>query len=170
MALPDMLASLFDRGGLLLWVILALSTLMWGLILERYDFLYRIYPRQRDGIVSQWRLGKRSRVQAEVRRQGLLTLAESRLRWHLVPIQALTQALPLLGLLGTVTGMIKVFDVLTVLGTANARAMAAGISEALITTLAGLVTALSGLYFASHLSHRIRAAVGRLALEMSTED
>ena len=49
---------------------------------------------------------------------------------------------PLLGLLGTVIGMIKVFAVITILGVGNAGALAGGISEALITTAAGLITAI----------------------------
>ena len=61
---------------------------------------------------------------------------------------------PFLGLLGTVSGMIKVFDVITVFGTGNTRGMASGISEALVTTMAGLFTALSGLYFVSDLERR----------------
>jgi biopolymer transport protein ExbB len=56
---------------------------------------------------------------------------------------------PLLGLLGTVTGMIQVFDVLSATGTGNARAMASGIAQATLPTMAGLVVALSGLYFRS---------------------
>jgi biopolymer transport protein ExbB len=70
----------------------------------------------------------------------------------------LTQILPLLGLLGTVSGMIKVFEVIYAFGAGNARGMAAGISEALITTMAGLITALSGLFFAANLESRARHA------------
>jgi len=54
---------------------------------------------------------------------------------------------PLFGLLGTVTGMIHVFDVMAVTGTGNARAMASGISQATIPTMAGMVIAIAGLYF-----------------------
>lgn len=161
--------ALFDRGGSLLWVILALSCLLWTLILERLDFLRRLWPGLHRRILQNWRPPTRPAV-AERRRQAVLRLAEVRLAAPLVLIDALTQALPLLGLLGTVTGMIKVFDVLTVFGAANARAMAAGISEALITTLAGLVTALSGLWLASHLRQRARAERDRLALELSRGD
>lgn len=64
--------------------------------------------------------------------------------------------LPLLGLLGTVTGMIQVFNVMAVAGTSNARLMAAGVSAATIPTMAGLVAALSGLYFASSLQRRAK--------------
>jgi biopolymer transport protein ExbB len=62
--------------------------------------------------------------------------------------------LPLLGLLGTVTGMIQVFNVMAVAGTSNARLMAGGVSAATIPTMAGLVAALSGYYFASWLQRR----------------
>ncbi|BCX81229.1 biopolymer transport protein ExbB [Methylomarinovum caldicuralii] len=167
--MADGLWTLFDRGGSLLWVILALSCLLWTLILERLDFLRRLWPRLHCRILQNWRPPMKPAV-AERKRQAVLLQAEVRLAAPLVLIDALTQALPLLGLLGTVTGMIKVFDVLTVFGTANARAMAAGISEALITTLAGLVTALSGLWLASYLRQRARAERDRLALELSGED
>lgn len=73
---------------------------------------------------------------------------------NLLALNALTVILPLLGLLGTVSGMIKVFEVITVFGSGNTRGMASGISEALVTTMAGLFTALSGLYFVSDLESR----------------
>lgn len=166
--MPEALWVLFYRGGPLMWVILAASTLMWYLLFGRFDFLFRGLPEVVEEILAKWHCGRRSKTSAEVRREALLVLAESRLNHGLSVLEALVQILPLLGLLGTVLGMIKVFDVLSVFGTANARAMAAGISEALITTLAGLVTALSGLYFISHLKSRIRAAIDRLALRLST--
>jgi biopolymer transport protein ExbB len=61
---------------------------------------------------------------------------------------------PLLGLLGTVGGMIKTFSVIAEFGTGNARALAGGISEALITTQTGLVVAVPGLFLASFLTRR----------------
>ncbi|MGO0307376.1 MotA/TolQ/ExbB proton channel family protein [Endozoicomonas acroporae] len=60
-------------------------------------------------------------------------------------IKTIIAVCPLLGLLGTVTGMVAVFDVMSVAGTGNARAMAAGVSRATIPTMAGMVVALSGL-------------------------
>ena len=63
---------------------------------------------------------------------------------------------PLLGLLGTVTGMISTFDVMAVSGTGNAKAMAGGISEALITTQTGLLVAIPGLCMKDFLARRAR--------------
>ncbi|MFP4531324.1 MAG: MotA/TolQ/ExbB proton channel family protein [Desulfobacterales bacterium] len=69
---------------------------------------------------------------------------------------------PLLGLLGTVAGMIKTFDVIAFLGTGNAKAMAGGISEALITTQTGLIVAVPGLILGNFLSRRAQRIRGRM--------
>ena len=59
-----------------------------------------------------------------------------------------------MGLLGTVTGMVEVFDVMAITGSGNARAMAAGISKATLPTMAGLVVALSGIAFITLLERK----------------
>jgi biopolymer transport protein ExbB len=66
--------------------------------------------------------------------------------------------------------MIKVFEVITVFGTGNTRGMASGISEALVTTMAGLFTALSGLYFVSDLERRGEDAARRFETELVEEN
>ncbi len=72
---------------------------------------------------------------------------------------------PLLGLLGTVIGMIKVFTAITVSGVGNAAALAGGISEALLTTAAGLSVAIPTLMFYRYL----RGRVDRLVMNMEQE-
>lgn len=62
---------------------------------------------------------------------------------------------PLLGLLGTVVGMIKVFNVLMEEGAGNTQLLAGGISEALLTTAAGLAVAIPALVFHRYFSRRI---------------
>jgi biopolymer transport protein ExbB len=79
-------------------------------------------------------------------------------RNRLPVITACVQILPMLGLLGTVEGMIDVFTVMASHGSGNIRGMAGGISTALITTMAGLVTSLSGFYFVNDLRHRLADA------------
>ena len=66
-------------------------------------------------------------------------------------IKTMVALCPLLGLLGTVTGMIDVFNVLAVTGGGDAKAMAGGVSRATIPTMAGMVAALSGVFANSYL-------------------
>jgi biopolymer transport protein ExbB len=61
-------------------------------------------------------------------------------------LRALVPLSPLLGLIGTVSGMLEVFDSMALRGSADARAMASGVSEAMICTLSGLAVSITGLY------------------------
>ncbi len=162
--LLDSLNSLFYAGGTVMWVIALATLLMWALILERYWFMLRQLPRLRERYLSSWR--QRPPMDPPVRgrvKDSLLNRFEASTNQSVESISMLTAVLPLLGLLGTVTGMIKIFEIMTVYGTGNVRGMAEGISEALITTMAGLVTALSGVYFASHLQGKVEHERTRLS-------
>lgn len=147
------LLLLIERGGSLIWLILLLSIWMWVLILGRYRFLFVELATHREGVLNRWFDSRwRAGAPRPYLKNRMKSLFASPLQRHLHLISALLSVLPLLGLLGTITGMIKVFDVITMFGVGNARGMATGISEALITTMAGLVTALSGLYFNANLN------------------
>jgi biopolymer transport protein ExbB len=74
-------------------------------------------------------------------------------------IQTLVALCPLLGLMGTVTGMITVFQVMAASGSGNVRAMAAGVSQATIPTMAGMVGALSGVLLITLISRRAASEV-----------
>ena len=69
---------------------------------------------------------------------------------------------PLLGLLGTVTGIIKTFHVITYYGTGDPRMMSAGISEALVTTMLGLTAAIPIMIFHSLLSRRVENIIAQM--------
>jgi len=152
----DGLASLFEQGGWVLWAILAASIYMWILLAERYWFHWNQMPALRKRLYEDWLKQPASLSPALTYRriEALVTDLRTEANRNLLALQALVAILPLLGLLGTVSGMIKVFEVITVFGTGNTRGMASGISEALVTTMAGLFTALSGLYFVSDLERR----------------
>ncbi len=80
-----------------------------------------------------------------------------------IPFLALTAAAaPLLGLLGTVTGMINTFNVITVFGTGDPKTLAGGISEALITTEFGLIVAIPALLLHAVLSRKVKRWLGQL--------
>jgi biopolymer transport protein ExbB len=161
----------FERGGYVVWIILVVSSVMWTLIVERYWFVLFGASRLHAQLVGQWRsVTGETPAAREWIRQGMLMNFGAQLRRSLPTIATMTAILPLLGLFGTVVGMIKTFDALTLFGSGNPRGMAAGISEALLTTLAGLVTALSGIYFSSSLEGRIVAAQHRLEADLSSTE
>ncbi len=92
-------------------------------------------------------------VVEEVLYEQLIGVQNKLQNW--LPFIAITAATaPLLGLLGTVAGMIRTFNVITVSGTGDAKPLAGGISEALITTLFGLVVAIPALIIHALLSRR----------------
>lgn len=121
----------------------------------------RVPDRERSGICgrlltlfrgAQKRYGKLDMMIVEEITRGFLP----ELSKNLPAIGALTKAAPLLGLLGTVSGMITTFNVMNIFGTGNAKAMSGGISEALITTQFGLVVAIIGIYIGMLLTRRAR--------------
>ncbi|WP_020585787.1 MotA/TolQ/ExbB proton channel family protein [Desulfobacter curvatus] len=175
-------------GGVVMVPILCVSLVMWVLIFNRLFFLHRLYvknmPRAmagelvRENLCPDKRykganaflvrafLSRRSPVSdpgldERILDETVMNLTAS-LDRHLALIGVLSAVAPLMGLLGTVVGMMETFDVITVFGTGNVRAMASGISVALVTTQTGLMISIPGLYMsgwlnrrASNLKHRI---------------
>ncbi|MFQ5543105.1 MAG: MotA/TolQ/ExbB proton channel family protein [Nitrospiria bacterium] len=164
LSLLDRVLQFLEMGGEVLWGILFSSLILWTLVLERYWFIHWTHRvRFRKQILEWSRRKDRQSWFARKIRQAMISRGESSLMQSMRLIKTLTKVLPLLGLLGTVTGMIDTFDVMTKFGTGNARGMANGISVALVTTMAGLVTALSGLYFSADLSRRVAVEKERMA-------
>lgn len=81
---------------------------------------------------------------------------------HLGMLAVLGGVAPLLGLLGTVTGMIHTFELVTIFGTGDAKLLSGGISEALVTTETGLVIAVPVLIVHAYLTRRVRTIVSGL--------
>ena len=153
----------FEMGGNVLYGILFVTVLMWTFIIERIWFFYFVLPQRMQGVQAFW--DERSDTtswSANQIRSGMISEVRLESRRYLLLISTLMALLPLLGLLGTVTGMIAVFDVMAFAGTGNARLMAAGVSKATIPTMAGLVAALSGLYFSAWLEKKARVQTERL--------
>jgi biopolymer transport protein ExbB len=167
----DGLATLFEQGGLILWAILFASILLWILLLERYWFHWTQLPPFRARLKEQWRMTPEGLSHSLTYRriEALVRDLRAESDRNMLALQALVGILPLLGLLGTVSGMIKVFEVITAFGTGNTRGMASGISEALVTTMAGLFTALSGLYFVSDLERRAEETAREFETELVEE-
>jgi biopolymer transport protein ExbB len=162
----EAIASIRDfmtLGGDVLWAIMLVLFLMWTFILERIWFLHKVFPSRRNNIVNLWESrADTSSWYARQVRDGLISEASISLTQNIGFIKALIAICPLMGLLGTVTGMIAVFDVMTFSGGGNARAMAAGVSMATVPTMAGMVAALSGVYFGTWLEHKASTETEKL--------
>lgn len=163
------LRSFLELGGPILLLVIGAGFLLWLLVFEHVLYLVFSQPADIRRASARWRAcPEHQSWHARRFREGLVAELGLRAQRALHLIKTLTALAPLLGLLGTVTGMLEVFDVLALTGTSNARALAAGISRATIPTMAGMVMALSGLYVAALLDgwvkRRLRHVENQLAI------
>jgi biopolymer transport protein ExbB len=149
----EAIRDFLELGGPVLVVIAWTIFLMWGLILERVLFFRTRLRKLMSEALAVWE-SRPERQSWKALRVRELLISDVKMAAHagLPMIKTLVALCPLLGLLGTAAGMIEVFDVMAVTGTGNARATASGVSKATVTTMAGMVGALSGVFFASILS------------------
>jgi len=184
--------SVLDKGGPMMYPILFCSVLMVGIAIERFYTLRRkniINPDFLEKVRAHWNwrdihLGLQlckayDNSLSRILKAGLLRFGgkvdeiehaiegagqheASLLTSNLRVLGALANITPMLGLLGTVFGMIKAFNVISQSGTGNPGLVASGISEALITTAAGLVVGIPALA----LYHYFRGRIERFVFEM----
>ena len=158
------LREFFEAGGPVLWGILLVTMIMWTLIIERFWYFKNLMPALSDKALNQWSniSNKGDWFSMRIRDQ-IISEVSGETRKFLLTIETMMQILPLLGLLGTVVGMLKVFDVMTFFGTGNAILMASGVSQATIPTMAGLVAAISGVYIANLLKRKAEDEINKVA-------
>jgi biopolymer transport protein ExbB len=187
--------ELIKAGGLLMWPIMLCSVISLAIIIERFWSLQseRIAPKNLVAQVWQWAKSRqldaekiqqlrRSSALGKLLAAGLTNIHHERevmkesieeVGHHVVheldrflnTLGTIAAITPLLGLLGTVIGMIKVFAVITTEGVGDPGILAAGISEALITTAAGLTVAIPTLMFYRY----FRGKVEDLVITMEQE-
>ena len=159
-----------EMGGPVLRVIGVLTFVMWVLIFDRVAFYRFGYPQLMRSVVDTW-AGRRERSSWHARqiRDALISRVSLSIEERLPLIKTLVALCPLLGLLGTVTGMIEVFEVMAFSGSGNPRSMAAGVSKATIPTMAGMVAALSGVIAVTMLSRFAHRAMEHLRAELTTK-
>jgi len=186
------LLSLFEKGGAMMYPILFSSVLMLGIAIERGYSLRRkniINPDFVKDVRSQWdwqNIQKTLRLcnsydnsLSRILKMGLLRFGgkldeieraieaggqheASLMNSNLRVLGAVANITPMMGLLGTVIGMIKAFNVISLSGTGNPGLVASGISEALITTAAGMLVGIPALV----LYHYFRGKIDRYVFEM----
>lgn len=144
-----------EMGGDVLWLIALITFLMWTLIFERIWFFQTEHKTLVRQATEKWE-GRPERTSwtAHQVREGLISEASDRITGSLPIIQTCVALCPLFGLLGTVTGMIAVFDAMATQG-GNARSMAAGVSMATIPTMSGMIASLSGLVGSTFLRRKV---------------
>jgi biopolymer transport protein ExbB len=145
-----------EQGGDVLFVIAFATAVLWTLIYERFWYFRTMHRAETARVRTMWeaRSEHRSWEAGHIRRM-LISDVRLKLMAGLGPIQTLIKIAPMLGLLGTVTGMIEVFDVMAG-GSGNARGMAAGVSKATLPTMAGMVAAISGMIFSVQIQRYAR--------------
>ncbi|RUO78059.1 MotA/TolQ/ExbB proton channel family protein [Idiomarina seosinensis] len=159
MELWESVRDFIATGGDVLYIVMAVLFLMWVLMIERYWFLSGVFPKIRSKIITNWDARKDTTSWYAHRiREAWISEANDKLNARILLIKTCVALCPLVGLLGTVTGMITVFEIMAVQGTGNPRLMASGISMATIPTMAGMVAALSGMFFATRLESKVRRA------------
>ncbi len=178
-------ADWFEMGGWVMWVLVVCSVLVLTLVLERLWALRRgaVIPRRfMKGVMEHWRrseipqvvalCGSADHAIARVLRSGLIHFDEGLarvedavgvagdheaqlLRRNLPVLGALGNIATMLGLLGTVLGMIESFEIIAETGTGDAREVAGGIFQALVTTAAGLMVGITAVAFHSYLRRKV---------------
>ena len=169
--------NILISGGWFIWPLLVCSILLISIVLERLWFLQRrlvapkgllrqvqnliqkdsFHLQNQDAIALSSQLGDllthcyqyhpNSRDFLEVKAEEKASEIKLLLERNLSMLSTIASISPLLGLLGTVVGMIKVFSNIDINGSANTDLLAAGISEALITTAFGLIIAVPAIIF-----------------------
>ena len=184
------LADQIEKGGMLVWPILALGVFAVIIGIERVLFLGKVHSNT-DKVMGRvnelaalgaWEgchnmVGKRKIPVYNVLRAGLNARKENRetlesilqesilkempkLERFLPMLNIMGAVAPLLGLLGTVTGMISTFHVITLYGTGDPRMMSGGISTALVTTMLGLAVAIPIMLLYTFLCRRVEHVIG----------
>jgi biopolymer transport protein ExbB len=160
-----------ERGGNVLFAIAIVTAGMWALIIERFFYFRFTYQAERASVLALWN-GRpdHSSWNAHQIRRMLVSESKLKLERGLSLIKTAVALCPMFGLLGTVTGMIEVFDVMAIAGSGNARGMASGVSKATLPTMAGMVAALSGMLFSIQIDRYAQSESERLASNLELRE
>ena len=190
--------ELIQKGGIVMYPIILLSVIALAVFLERLislrkeKYVPKAFYEQLVSLLKKRNINEAVEIckanksalarisetiitNTDLPLSRLLEVAEetgrsetSKLDKFLPSLQTVVAIAPLLGLLGTVLGMIKIFDVIALQGTGSAEALSSGIAEALITTAAGLMVAIPAQIF--YFIAKARADAIGAALEKASSD
>ncbi|MGH8481109.1 MAG: MotA/TolQ/ExbB proton channel family protein [Nevskiaceae bacterium] len=164
----EAVGGLVEMGGVAVeWIFIA-SILMWAITFERYYyFRHRLAP-QATSLLAEWEARKdHDSWTARQIRRGMISRLNVAMTANLGILKVLVPMCPLLGLLGTVTGMLEVFDAMAARGSADARTMASGVSQAMVCTMTGLAVSITGIYPVFYFSQKAKYETELLADKFS---
>ena len=157
-------ADLIEGGGPFVFWIFASGVVLWALTIERYWYFSRVLPKEAETYLAIWRARTDHQSWcARAIRQTMISKLNLGMSSNQILMKTLVPLSPLLGLIGTVSGMLEVFESMALRGTADARTMASGVSHAMICTLTGLAVSITGLYPVYYFNHRTRRETELLA-------
>lgn len=164
------LLTLLIQGGGVLYFIMALAFAMFSFIMERFAYYLTAHKGTVARLKADWdQRTDRNSWRAMAIRDELISQVKAKTGTNVAIIKTLVAIAPLMGLLGTVTGMISVFDVMALSGSSNARLMAEGVFKATIPTMAGMTVALPGLFLSNFIERKGHRETARFADSLETE-
>jgi biopolymer transport protein ExbB len=154
--ITDSVRLFMERGGPVLNIIAMLLLVKWSLVFERIWYINTTHKANVKNTLAAWnaRADTKSWSAHQIRTMMISKISLD-VRNTLPIIEVLVTICPLLGLIGTVTGMINVFFVMAVTGGGDAKSMAGGVSMATIPTMAGMVGAISGIFASNYLKAKV---------------
>jgi len=185
-----MMFDLLEKGGIVMYPLLACSLISLTVILERGAFWFREMKRVDSGLVNRVlhlaEMGKYEEIKASTEGAGdyvvrvlvcglahrnysltkameMAALEEiKKMKRYLPVLDTIITVAPLLGILGTVIGIIHSFDMLAIAGMPDPQAVTSGIAQALITTAAGLLIAIFTLFPYNYFVSKVEKATLRI--------
>lgn len=154
-----LLLLFMKQGGIIVWILALVAIFIWLLVIERFFFLSFTFKKLQKKELRIWQqIADKKAWSSRMLYRHLLFDVHTRLFQSINLIKALVMICPMLGLLGTVTGMITIFDLLATenkellpLLPVDEQMLNAGLSRAILPTLVGMVIALSGTFIHARL-------------------
>ena len=163
------IVGFFELGGNVVYFIAATTFVMWTLLFERIWYFFYEHAAVVGNVVGQWQSRvERTSWTARAIRTSIISETRLLIRGSMPLILTCITLCPLLGLLGTVTGMISVFDAMASQG-GNARSRAAGVSQATIPTMCGMIAALTGIMGSTFVRRKIEQETELLESHLTLE-
>lgn len=146
----DIIIQLIDfmhKGGDVMWLIAGLALVLWSLVVERIWYLAIGIKQEIIKTGTEWskRADKTSAAARHIQNAAIARLHQ-KIDSNIALIKTLVLLCPLLGLLGTVSGMIAVFDVISFTNMGDVKLMASGVSKATIPTMASMLISIFGIF------------------------